>query len=166
MADKLFDEVAEDKKFDELTAENIQYVLDYIKDEPDEYNHCLILDDMTAYLKDKEIAKLINMIMMNRRHLHISIFFLIQDYKSLPDKTRKLCSNILMFKVNRKSVDAVFEENLDCYNVPKLISRLLKITFKVKHDFMFIDVENCRLFRNWDELVINDSRDGEEKEGN
>ncbi len=62
----------DDKKFDELTVENLEYLKDNL--DPEE-NTCIIFDDQGAYLKNYEIKKLYKELIMNRRHLHISIFF-------------------------------------------------------------------------------------------
>ena len=53
MKDKLFDKIPDDQKFEELSIEN----LDYVDNNLDEGNNCLIFDDMTAYLKDNETRK-------------------------------------------------------------------------------------------------------------
>ena len=53
MKDKLFDQLDENKKFDELTYENLKYVVETIKDEVEEepeINNVIMFDDMGAYL--------------------------------------------------------------------------------------------------------------------
>ena len=93
MKDKrLFDQL--DNKFDELTYENLKYVVDTIKYEVEEenINNCIIFDDMGAYLKDNQVKQLLKE--LNRRHYHTPIFFLCQTYKSVERDIRKLFSNI------------------------------------------------------------------------
>jgi AAA15 family ATPase/GTPase len=81
MKDPLFDRLNDDKKFDKLTLEDLTSVYEKIKGEVlnDEYlepiNSCIIFDDQTAYLKDKEIQSLLKEIFFNRRHCHITLFF-------------------------------------------------------------------------------------------
>ncbi len=72
MKDKLFDQLPDDQKFEELSFENLEYVNDTLDDEG---NNCIIFDDMGAYLKNHEIKKLLKEIVMNRRHKHVSIYF-------------------------------------------------------------------------------------------
>ena len=61
MKDKQFDQLHEDKKFDELIFDTLNYVFYTIKkeleEEPD-INNVIIFDDMTAYLKDNQVKKL------------------------------------------------------------------------------------------------------------
>ena len=67
------------KKFDELTYENLKYVVETIKyevEEEPEINNVIIFDDMGAYLCDPHVKKLLKELVMNRRHYHTSIFFL------------------------------------------------------------------------------------------
>ena len=52
MKDKLFDQLPEDQKFEELSLENLQQVHDTLDDEG---NNCIIFDDMGAYLKNHDI---------------------------------------------------------------------------------------------------------------
>ena len=62
MKDKLFDQLDENKKFDELTYENLKYVTDIIKEEVEEepeINHVIIFDDMTAYLRNNQIKHIL-----------------------------------------------------------------------------------------------------------
>ena len=44
---------------------------------------------------------------MNRRHLHTSVYFLCQLYKSLEPDIRKLFSNIFLFKVSKKEMEDI-----------------------------------------------------------
>ena len=76
---KLFDQL--DNKFDELTYENLKYVVDAIKYEVKDknINSCIIFDDMDAYLKDNQVKQLLKELVMNRRHYHTSIFFFMSN---------------------------------------------------------------------------------------
>ena len=70
-----------------------------VEEEP-EINNVIIFDDMGAYLRDNHVKQLLKEKVMNRRHLHTSVYFLCQTYKSLEPDIRKLCSNNFLFKVS------------------------------------------------------------------
>ena len=53
MKDKLFDQLPEDQKYEDLTFENLEYVNNNLHDD----NNCIIFDDMGAYLKNQDIKK-------------------------------------------------------------------------------------------------------------
>ena len=85
MKDKIFDSLAEDQKFDELSLENLQMVDDMLETDG---NNCIIMDDMGAYLKDNSTRKLLKEMVYNRRHKHVSIFFLVQTWFSVEKDLR------------------------------------------------------------------------------
>ena len=100
MKDKLFDQLPDDQKFEELTFENLEYVDDTLDEEG---NNCIIFDDMGAYLKNNDIKKLLKEIVMNRRHKHVSIYFLVQTYFSIEKDIRKLFSNLFIDWCGRRN---------------------------------------------------------------
>ena len=100
MKDKLFDQLPDDQKFDELTMENLEMVDDNLDEEG---NNLIIFDDMTAYLKNNETRKKLKEFITNRRHKHLSIYFLVQTWFSIERDIRKLFSNILSSKCLRKN---------------------------------------------------------------
>ena len=51
MEDDIFDSI--ENKYDELTYENLEEVMNQIKEEDPKFCNCIIFDDQTAYLKDK-----------------------------------------------------------------------------------------------------------------
>ena len=76
MKDKLFDQLDENKKFDELTYENLKYVVDIIKDEVEEepeINNVIIFDYMGAYLRDNHVKGNSN---ASTTFTYISLFFM------------------------------------------------------------------------------------------
>lgn len=151
MKDKLFDQLPEEQKFDELTFENLQYVKDNL--EPDE-NTCIIFDDMGAYLKNNETRKLLKEMIMNRRHYKISIYFLVQTYYSIEKDVRKLFSNLIIFKISPHEMLNITSEQIEQHN--DKIHDIVKIVYDKKFNFLFINTESQRLFKNWDELIFED----------
>ena len=89
MKDKLFDQLDEQQKYNELSYENLKYVqkcrVDTIKIEVEEdnINNCIIFDDMGAYLRENKTKLLLKELGMNRRHYHTSIFFYVKHIKVL-----------------------------------------------------------------------------------
>jgi hypothetical protein len=152
MDDKIFDVLPDDQKFDELTQENLQEVMDKIKNEDSHHNNCIIFDDMTAYLKNKETLKLLKELIFNRRHLHVSIFFLVQTWFSVEKSIRKLFSNIFCFKVSKNELEDIFEEVIE--QKKELIPVISKVVFDKPYQYLFINTESQRLFKGFDELLI------------
>jgi GTPase SAR1 family protein len=152
MEDKIFDKLPEDQLYEELTVENLQDVINKIKvTEPDE-NSCIIFDDMTAYLKNPENIKILKELIFNRRHLHTSIYFLCQTWFSIPKDIRKLFSNVFIFRVSIEELKTITEEILE--QQKEYIIQLSKLVYDKPHNYLFINTDTQRLFKNFDEIII------------
>ena len=92
---------------------------------------------------------------MNRRHMGIyGTFIMSQTWKSVPFEVRRLYSNIFLFKVSPDEMESIFTETLPQY---KAISQdIQKIVFNKPHEYLVINTETGRLFKKFDELIINE----------
>ena len=150
MKDKLFDQLPEDQKYEDLTFENLEYVNNNLHDD----NNCIIFDDMGAYLKNNDIKKLLKEIVMNRRHKHLSIYFLVQTYFSIEKDIRKLFSNLFIFKVSKHELNTIYDELIE--HKREFIDDIIKLTYDKPFNFMFVNTDTQRIFKNFDELIIED----------
>ena len=142
------------KNFDELTAENLQQAYDILKEfAEDEENSLLFMDDMASYMKDNEVKKLLNMIIRNRRHLRCSIMNCVQSYNTIPLDNRKLITHLWQGKLtNKKEAENIFSELV--FQPKPVYEALLKYVYKKPHDFIYMDVVNNKIFKNWNLLNI------------
>jgi hypothetical protein len=154
MSDKIFDTLPEDQLYNELNVENLYDVMNKIKVEDPEFNNCIIIDDMTAYLKDNENVKVLKELIFNRRHLRTSIWFLTQTYISVPKEIRKLFSNIFVFRVSKNELTTIFDEVVE--QKKQYITDISKIVYDRPHQYLFINTDSQRLFKGFDELMITD----------
>ena len=151
MKDQLFDQLPEDQKFEELTLENLEMVKNSL--DPDE-NSAIIFDDQGAYLKNNETKKLLKELIMNRRHLHLSIFFLVQTYLSIERDVRKLFSNCFIFRCSKKEMETIADELIE--QKKEHLNEIIKIVYNKPYQYLFINTDSQRLFSGFDELLIND----------
>jgi hypothetical protein len=155
MKDSIFDKLDEDKKFDELTYDNLNEVLERIKNDDEESNHAIIFDDMTAYLrKDSAVRQLLKEIVFNRRHYHVSIYFLVQTYMSVEPDIRKLFSNIVCFKCSKKEFNTIFEELIETKK--DYADKIFKIVYNQPYEYLFVNTEHGKLFKKFDEILIDE----------
>ena len=152
MKDDIFDNI--DRKFDELNVETLNTIMDEIKEEDSKYSNCIIFDDVTSALRDKAVVKLLRQLIFNRRHLRTSIFFLVQTYLSLEPQIRKLFSNLFIFKVARKELQKIFEEHFE--HDDDLANPISKLVFNEPYNFLFINTNTGKMFKNWDEILIDE----------
>ena len=151
MKDNIFLSLPDDQKFDELTFENLEYVENDL--DPDE-NSCIIFDDMGAYLKNNETKKLLKELIMNRRHLHLSIFFLVQTYLSIERDVRKLFSNVFIFRCSKKEMETIADELIE--QKKEYLNEIVKIVFNKPYQYLFINTDSQRIFHGFDELIIDE----------
>ena len=151
MKDKLFDQLPDDQKFDELTLENLEYVKNNL--DPDE-NSAIIFDDQGAYLKNNETKKLLKELIMNRRHLHLSIFFLVQTYLSVERDVRKLFSNCFIFRCSKKEMETIADELIETKK--EYLPEIIKLVYNKPYQYLFINTDTQRLFNGFDELIIDE----------
>ena len=162
MNDDPFELIPEDQKFEEATLENIDYVLEDIKDSGQKV--LLILDDVIADVRGKGKAQIENQlqkIFFNRRHLcgaggSCSIIATSQTYLKIDPKLRKV-ADLFCFYENKqkKEIENIFDEII---LIPKKeFYDTLKYIYNKKHNFMFIDTslpENKMIHKNFNQLII------------
>ena len=150
LKDNIFEDLA--NKYDELTFETLNDCLEKIKNNDSKYCNAIIIDDMTAALKNNDIKKLLKQLIYNRRHLRTSLFFLCQTYLSIERDIRKLFSNIFIFKVSIQELNLIFEEHIE---IPKDdITTIRKCVFDKPFQFLFMNTDSSRIFKCWDEILF------------
>ena len=152
-----FEDLDKKKVFHTLTPTSLQSAYDQVQNHADIGENTLIfLDDMAAYLKDSnELQKLFNMIVFNRRHLRCSIIFLTQTFRSIPAPVRKSASHLLLWKTSNKAESrAIFEESID--RDKDEADSICKYVFSEKYSFLLIDINNGNMYKNFNELKIDE----------
>ena len=109
---------------------------------------------MSAYLKNKDTLKLFKQLIFNRRHFYTSIYFLNQTYFSVPKEIRRLFSNVFIFKVSKNELTTIFEELIETKK--EYVLPISKLVFNEPYNFLYINTETQRLFKNWDSIIIED----------
>lgn len=146
------EEIKPENLYDELTIENLTEVYNKIKNaEPDE-KHLIILDDQTAHLKNNDVMKLLNEINYNRRHMHCCIWYLCQNYISIPKPVRLIFKSLFIFKVSKEEMMNIFKELVEGFSSD--IEQLIKFVYNEPHNFLFINTDYQKFFKNWDEIIM------------
>ena len=145
MSEDPFEMIPDDQKFEEASLENIQGVLDEIKDTGEKV--LFIFDDVIADIRGKgkgDIENLLQKIFFNRRHLSgaggsVSIMATSQTYNKIDPKLRKTASHLIQYKPQKKEIENIFD---DMINLPKKeFMDVLRYIYKKKHDFMYLDLQ-------------------------
>ena len=161
MSDDPFEMIPEDQKFEEASLENIQGVLDEIKDTGEKV--LFIFDDVIADIRGAgkaNIENLLQKIFFNRRHLagaggSVSIMATSQTYNKIDPKLRKTASHLIQYKPQKKEIENIFD---DMINLPKKeFMDVLRYIYKKKHDFMYLDLQEQdtkQVHKNFTQLII------------
>jgi hypothetical protein len=157
-----FELIPEDQKFEEATLENIQGVLDEVKDSGEKV--LFIFDDVIADIRGKgkgQIENLLQKIFFNRRHLagaggSVSIIATSQTYNKIDPKLRKTASQLVFYEnKQKKERESIFDEII---LIPKQeYIDALRFIYDKKHNFMYIDTqlpENRMIHKNFNQLII------------
>ena len=161
MEDDPFELIPEEQKFEEVTMENLDEVLEDMKDSSEKV--LLILDDVIADIRGKgkgAIENKLQKIFFNRRHLcgaggSCSIIATSQTYNKIDPKLRKTASQLVQYKPVKKEVENIYD---DIIQIPKKeFYDVCKYIYDKKHNFMYIDTqlpEDKMIHKNFNQLII------------
>jgi GTPase SAR1 family protein len=112
----------------------------------------IIFDDMIADIMKTNSKDIIKMV-LNRRHLHLSLIFTTQVFNKIPLFLRKNFSDIILFRTtNTRELETVRDE-LTQLNRQEYV-QLIKFAFEKQHDFLMFS-NTGKIYRNLNELQIN-----------
>tara|TARA_R100001086_G_scaffold249653_1_gene190201 strand:- start:3592 stop:4380 length:789 start_codon:yes stop_codon:yes gene_type:complete len=164
--DDPFELVPEEQKFETASFENLNQVLEEIKDTGDKV--LLVLDDVICETRGKGCAaeeRLLQKIFFNRRHLtngennkggSCSIIATSQAYNKIDPKLRKTASQIVFYEnKNKKELDSLYDEAI---LIPKKeFYDVMRYIYDKKHNFMYIDTtlkDNESIHKNFNQLIV------------
>ncbi len=159
--DAIFDVLPEEQLFNELTEETLEEAVDIVDDCAGEGgNSVIILDDVSASLKDAGVEKELKNLNWNKRHRKLSFFFLSQSYYAVVKDVRKMFNYIIVFKVAPSELKVIIEENLQGNYDKKTINELAKIVFDKKYNYLLINCDTGDLFKgnkkSFQQIIIDD----------
>lgn len=150
-----FDSIDKRKVFNELTAECLEKIHKIAEAYMKEGKQSLLyVDDMSSSLKDTECLKAWNKLINNRRHLRLSVWCIVQTYKSIPISNRKTITHLILFKPNNRSEGESITEEL-VMMPPNQWDAYVTYAFGEgkPHSFLFLDVEKQAVYdRNFSRL--------------
>ena len=152
-----FKDIDQDNIYNELTEDNILNIYSKIDAYSSKNEKTLLyIDDMTADLKrSKFISDTLKRMIFNRRHLKCNIIITAQTYPNIPLDIRKCITNLFLFRPPKMEMLKIFEELIE--NKKEIFDKILNLTYDMNHNFLFVNVPSQRLFKMFDEIIINDN---------
>ena len=147
-----------DKVYHELTVELLEGIYSQLCDmkesnEEQEYN-MIVIDDMASSLKENDIQKVLNKMLIKARHLNCAFIFTLQSYYYFPKMLRKQITNITMFKSkNVEEANTIFHELLNMNKEDAL--KLYNYVFAEPYAHLDIDTVDNKIYKNFNLLEIN-----------
>ena len=147
--------------YDDLTLDNLLEIHEELSEQSEDDdgelpNSLLVIDDMTQYLKDYHIQKTLNNLVLNRRHLRLSILMIVQYWNSIPLSLRKNVSSVVLCNKpsNKAEFDSITDEIL--HGDKNKAKAVVEYAFKKKYDKLFITCEPLTFSRNMNKLIISE----------
>jgi hypothetical protein len=123
-------------------------------DEPKELEYsCIIIDDMADALKNNDISKQLNKMIIKARHIMCSFIIPIQSYYYMPKILRKQLTYITIFKPkNIEEWNSISRELLNLNKDDSL--KLFDYIFNEPYTHLDIDLTNNKCYKNFNELKL------------
>jgi hypothetical protein len=114
---------------------------------------CVIIDDFADVLKEKQIQRQLNKMLIKARHLCCSFIFTLQTYLYFPRSLRKQITYISLWKTrNIEEFNSIARELLNLNKDDSLV--LYNYVFNEPYTHLDIDTSQNKLYKNFNELVI------------
>lgn len=148
------DDLPDDQRFEELTYETLEEIIDMVEENrEEELLTLLLLDDVSAELQDPGLLKKMMRLFLNRRHLKLSIISIghsLTGKGALPYTICKNCSHMILFKPS-SGLDVL---NSDYLNMAKdKFRELIDFVFKDPHDHLMLELNTNKMYRNFNHLI-------------
>jgi hypothetical protein len=151
-----------DKVHHELTRETLEDLYAELKDRKEEYDeddddemeyNCVIIDDFASSLKEKDVQKLLNTMLIKARHLNTCFIFTLQSYLYFPKMLRKQTTFATIFKPkNKEEWNTVNQELLQMKEDDA--KKIYDYVFGQEYSHLDVDTIENKFYRNFNPLVI------------
>lgn len=123
------------------------------EEEPELKYNCVIIDDMADALKNNDIQKVFNKMLIKARHICTVFIFTLQSYYYFPKILRKQITNITIFKPkNAEEWSSITKELLNMNQDDGL--ELYDYVYNEPYAHLDLDTVNNKVYKNFNELII------------
>ena len=148
--DEIYSELKEIKK---ENADYVEMLANGEVEEGDYQYNCVIIDDFADALKDNEIQKKLNQMLIKARHLSCAFIFTLQSYYYFPKMLRKQITNISIFKPkNTEEWNSITKEILHMNKEDG--AKLYDYVYSEPYSHLDIDTLSDTLYKNFNLLEI------------
>ena len=151
----IFDKLPEEQLFEELNGETISHVYEQVKrDSADGLKTLIIYDDVQKSLKNRFVLESLKNIIANQRHLHVTNLILCQNFFALDKSLREIVNNIILFRLGKSQTEKIFNEIIELHR--EKFDEIRDLVFDEKYNWLFVNVGTQRIYKKFDEIVLNE----------
>jgi len=116
-------------------------------------NSAIIIDDMSEFLKNKQVELALKGLIFKHRHYKINIIITLLTLKSLPKSLRSLVDCYIVFKPKSLIELASFAD--DVFGLDrKDLKQLMDYVYDVKYNFLFYNQRDNTYYKNFTKLKL------------
>jgi AAA+ ATPase superfamily predicted ATPase len=149
-----------DKVYHELNQQSLEELNDELisikeaNDEDDEIEYnCVIIDDFASSLKEKDVQKMLNKMLIKARHLNTCFIFCLQSFFFMPKILRKQTTYATIFKPKNKEEFITINTEL-LQMKEEDAKKIFDYAFKEEYSHLDIDTVEDKIYRNFNPLTI------------
>ena len=154
----IFEDVDDDKKFETLDYNSLEFIDTFTEMNTDlQKNTLVVLDDVGSSLK--EWSNYIALQTQKYRHRRTTWFIIVQKYKDLPTSIRANLTALYLFRpISQMELESVWQELLP-FNKKNLIP-FINWVFDTKYNFLFVDMSLEKsaspiYYKNFRKIIFN-----------
>ena len=136
--DNPFHDIAEEKKFDTLDEDTMEFIEAFTESNAAECRNTLIfLDDVGSSLKTYD--RQLSLLTQKHRHLRTTFWVVAQKYNNIPTSIRANASVMYLFRpISMKELESIHSELLPFGR--KELTQFIEYVFDRKYNFLYIDL--------------------------
>jgi energy-coupling factor transporter ATP-binding protein EcfA2 len=160
MKDDVFDQLPEERKFDNLTIHTLRSIYNMLLENKEEGPLSLIvLDDCQSELKDPSVESALLHIVSNSRHLLTSIWLIAQNYMLIPKQLRIKADFLFLFNIGKQEYMQIFDDwlQLDKSVLRSILNYYTEEKKKDKYSFIFLYNKGSVVFVNYHQLIFSNT---------
>jgi len=144
------------KVYHDLSQDTFNTIIEQaIKTKDDEGNSCLVIDDFSEQLKNKQTEYNLRKLINKHRHMKLNIIISALNQKALAKSLRSLIDVVILFKP--KSMVETENFSQEVFGLTKEETKaLFKFVFDAPYSFLMYNSRTHTFYKNFNQLLFTD----------
>jgi len=144
------------KVYHDLTQDTFDTITELaIKTKDDEGNSCLVIDDFSEQLKNKQTEYNLRKLINKHRHMKLNIVISALNQKALAKSLRSLIDVVILFKP--KSMVETDNFSQEVFGLTKEETKaLFSFVYDAPYNFLMYNARSNKFYKNFNQLILTD----------